>query len=207
VARWGRGVDLDQFNPRHRSPLLRRRLAPGREVIVGYVGRLAPEKQVHLLAHLDGMQGVRVVVVGHGPSARRLRQQLPQATFLGFKSGLELAQVLASFDVFVHTGADETFCQAIQEALASGVPVVTPASGGPMDLIRHGDNGFLYPSAEPSLLRGAVAELAADPALRTAMGQRARASVIHRTWEELGDELVAHYRHVCGLQDSGRRIA
>lgn len=207
VARWGRGVDLDRFNPRHRSPSLRRCLAPNGEVIVGYVGRLAPEKQVHLLAHLQGMKGVRVVVVGDGPSERRLRDRLPGATFLGFKSGGELSQALASFDVFVHTGSNETFCQAIQEALASGVPVVTSAAGGPLDLVRHADNGFLFSPTDPKLLRGAVAELVADPALRVAMGQRARASVANRSWPQLGEELVAHYRRLCGLEGSGRRVA
>jgi phosphatidylinositol alpha 1,6-mannosyltransferase len=207
VARWGRGVDLDRFNPRHRSPSLRRILAPNGEVIVGYVGRLAPEKQVHLLAHLHGMKGVRVVVVGDGPSAGRLRARLPGATFLGFKSGAELSQALASFDVFVHTGSNETFCQAIQEALASGVPVVTPAAGGPLDLVRHADNGFLFSPTDPKLLRSAVAELVANPVLRVAMGQRARASVANRSWQELGQELVAHYRRLCGLDGADRRVA
>ena len=207
VARWGRGVDLDRFNPRHRSLLRRRRLAPNGEVIVGYMGRLAPEKQVHLLTHLHAMNGVRVVVVGDGPSAERLRARLPGATFLGHKSGAELSEVLASFDVFVHTGMNETFCQAIQEALAAGVPVVTPAMGGPLDLVRHGENGFLFPPADPKLLRSAVAELVADRALRAVMGQRARASVVHRSWQDLGAELLAHYRRLSGLEDTDRRIA
>jgi phosphatidylinositol alpha 1,6-mannosyltransferase len=207
VARWGRGVDLDRFNPRHRSPSLRRSLAPNGEVIVGYVGRLAPEKQVHLLAHLHGMKGVRLVVVGHGPSADRLRARLPGATFLGFKSGAELSQALASLDVFVHTGSNETFCQAIQEALAAGVPVVTPAAGGPLDLVRHTENGFLFSPTDPNLLRSAVAELVANPVLRAAMGQRARASVANRSWQQLGQELVAHYRRLCGLDGAYRRVA
>lgn len=207
VARWGRGVDLDRFNPRHRNALLRRWLAPDGAVIVGYMGRLAPEKRVHLLAHLLAMKGVRLVVIGDGPSAPRLRTQLAGATFLGYKSGTELSQALASLDVFVHTGSDETFCQAIQEALASGLPVVTPAAGGPLDLVRHGDNGFLYPSDDPALMRGAVAELAADPALRSAMGERARAAVEHRSWYDLGDELIAHYSRVSGRPSSARRAA
>ena len=204
---WGRGVDLDRFHPRHRSPLMRRRLAPNGEIVVGYMGRLAPEKQVHLLGHLAGMRGIRTVVVGDGPSATRLRHQLPSAEFLGFQSGIQLSQTIASMDVFVHTGADETFCQAIQEALASGVPVVAPASGGPMDLVRHGDNGWLFPAAAPELLRGAVSTLAADAELRRTMGGRARASVAHRSWEALGAELIEHYRSVLPASARPRLVA
>ena len=207
VARWGRGVDLRRFHPNHRSALLRRRLASNGELVVGYVGRLALEKQVHLLRHLRHLPGTRVVVVGDGPARAQLERQLPDVTFLGFMSGDELSQALASLDVFVHTGANETFCQTIQEALASGVPVVAPASGGPMDLVRHGDNGFLYPAADPSMLRGAVAELVGDPALRGAMRERARASVEHRSWEQLGEELLDHYRNVTGLHERTRRVA
>jgi phosphatidylinositol alpha 1,6-mannosyltransferase len=207
VVKWGRGVDLQMFHPRHRSPLLRRRLAPNGESIVGYVGRLAPEKRVHLLHHVSKMPGIRVVVVGDGPSGRALRRRLRNAEFLGFQTGAELSQTLASLDVFVHTGADETFCQTIQEALASGVPVVTPAAGGPMDLVRHGDNGWLFPEDDPALLRGAVAELLADESLRRVMGQRARASVERRSWDELGEELVAHYGTLSGASERSRRVA
>lgn len=207
VIKWGRGVDLQRFHPRHRNQLLRRRLAPNGESIVGYVGRLAPEKRVHLLHHVSNIAGVRVVVVGDGPSRPMLRHRLPNARFVGFQSGLELSQTLASLDVFVHTGADETFCQTIQEALASGVPVVTPAAGGPMDLVRHGDNGWLFPDDDPAMLRGAVAELLSDEAGRQVMGQRARASVERRSWDELGDELVGHYRRLSGASDPSRRVA
>lgn len=196
VARWGRGVDVARFHPRHRSPLIRRLLAPGGELLVGFVGRLAPEKQVHHLAHLQGLPGVRLVVVGDGPSGAKLRQQLPEARFVGFKSGAELAAHVASLDVFVHTGADETFCQAIQEALAAGVPVITPAAGGPLDLVRHLENGLLFPPDHPALMRHAVLELARDEALRERLSRHARRSVQGRTWVAVGDELLDHYASV-----------
>ena len=205
VACWSRGVDLDRFNGRHRSELLRRRLAPNGEVVIGYVGRLAKEKQVHLLHHLANLPGTRLLVVGDGPARPELERQLKNAVFVGFQSGASLSQLVASLDVFVHTGADETFCQSIQEALASGVPVVAPASGGPVDLVRHGDNGWLFPVGKPALLRGAVEVLVADPALRRAMATRSRASVKHRTWEALGNELLDHYREVTGAGDGGMR--
>jgi phosphatidylinositol alpha 1,6-mannosyltransferase len=196
VARWGRGVDLDAFHPRHRSPTLRASLAPAGTVLVGYVGRLAAEKRVHLLATLTDIPGVQVVIVGDGPARPALERRLPGAVFLGFRDGQELSAVLASLDVFVHPGADETFCQAAQEALAAGVPVVATARGGPLDLVRHGENGWLWTDDDAGLLREQVAALAADPALRAAMARRARASVAGRTWQRLGDELLDHYRSV-----------
>lgn len=207
VARWGRGVDLERWHPRHRSPALRRQLlGPRGEVLVGYSGRLAAEKRVGLLSHAADLPGVRLVVVGDGPARPRLERELPGASFLGYRDGAELARIVASLDVFVHTGPHETFCQAVQEAMAAGVPVVAPASGGPMDLVAHGRTGWLYPSESPALLREAVATLAADPALRAAMGAAGRASVEGRSWSAIGDELLGWYRHVAG-RSLGRRAA
>ncbi len=120
VARWARGVDLRRFHPVRRDPGLTRRYAPSGEVLVGYVGRLAHEKEVGLLSAVQDLPGVRLVVAGDGPQRRQLERQLPKAQFLGFQSGAALAATFASLDVFVHTGSHETFCRAAQEALASG---------------------------------------------------------------------------------------
>jgi phosphatidylinositol alpha 1,6-mannosyltransferase len=114
--------------------------------------------------------------------------------------------LVATLDVFVHTGPHETFCQAIQEALASGVPVVAPAMGGPLDLVRHGENGWLYPPEAPELMAQAVASLAADPDGRRAMGVRARASVECRSWGAIGNQLLAHYNQLVG-GTSGSELA
>jgi phosphatidylinositol alpha 1,6-mannosyltransferase len=206
VHQWGRGVDTRRFTPSRRDPALRAELAPGGELLVGYVGRLAPEKQVERLAAVHGLPGVRLVVVGDGPSAARLRAALPGAAFLGFRDGAELARLYASLDVFVHTGPSETFCQAVQEALASGLPVVAPDAGGPRDLVLPGRTGFLVPprpeGADPAAaaaadgaLRDAVLALT-DPALRARMAAAARPSVLRRTWSAVCDELVAHYAEV-----------
>src|SRR5262249_34256440 len=122
VRRWARGVDVERFHPRHRDTAWRRRHVADGEVLVGYVGRLANEKQVELLDGLRGVAGVRVVVAGDGPARRQPERRLTDVEFIGFQSGPALSQTFASLDVFVHTGAHETFCQAAQEALASGVP-------------------------------------------------------------------------------------
>lgn len=196
VRLWARGVDTALFDPAHRSPRLRRALAADGALLVGYVGRLAPEKRLHLLAPLTRLPGVRVVVVGDGPSRVSLQRRLPDAIFLGARHGRELSELYASLDVFVHPGAAETFCQSVQEALASGVPVVAAASGGPLDLVRHGETGWLWPGRDAGLLRDQVASLLGDPALRAAMAGHARASVLGRDWDRIGAELVEHYRSI-----------
>lgn len=141
-------------------------------MIVGYVGRVAGDKRVPMLAHLADIPEVRLVVVGDGPAAARLRTALPDAVLTGFLGGDELSRMYASLDVFVYTGADETFCQAIQEAMASGVPVVAPAAGGPLDLVEPERTGLLYDPDSATGFRAAVTRLAADYA-RPRRGRRA----------------------------------
>ncbi|MFF0082699.1 glycosyltransferase family 4 protein [Streptomyces canus] len=203
VKLWPRGVDTVRFRPDLRDEALRRQLAPNGEMIVGYVGRLAPEKHIELLADVCRLEGVKVVVVGDGPSRPNLEQALPGAAFLGRRMGDELARTFASFDVFAHTGPFETFCQTVQEAMASGVPVVAPAAGGPLDLVAHGRTGFLVPPRDPAAVRDAVWSLAADPAMRAAFGVTARAMVEGRTWAAVGDQLIGHYAAVL----TGRKTA
>ncbi|MEV5010765.1 glycosyltransferase family 4 protein [Streptomyces sp. NPDC093064] len=196
VRLWGRGVDTVRFRPEHRDEALRRELAPNGELIVGYVGRLAAEKQVELLSGVCGLNGVRVVVVGDGPSRAQLTEALPGAVFLGRRTGDDLARIFASLDVFVHTGPFETFCQTVQEAMASGVPVVAPAAGGPLDLVDHGRTGLLVPPRDAAAVRDAVWALAADPALRASFAAAGRSAVEERTWAAVGDQLIAHYEGV-----------
>ena len=196
VDRWARGVDLSRFRPGLRDHQLRQQLAPSGELLVGYVGRLAHEKEVGLLTSLRGLPGVRLVVVGDGPQRASLQSRLPGVPFLGFQGGSELATTFASLDVFVHTGSSETFCQAAQEALASGVPVVAPAAGGLLDLVEDGSNGLWFPPGDGAALREAVRGLSLDRARVSEMGLAAGRSVAGRTWEVIGDQLVRHYEQV-----------
>ncbi|MGW0932953.1 glycosyltransferase family 4 protein [Streptomyces sp. NPDC002644] len=196
VRLWPRGVDTDRFHPAHRDQDLCRRLAPDGEVIVGYVGRLAPEKHVELLSGVSTLPGVKVVIVGDGPSRESVARALPGATLLGARSGDELARIFASFDVFAHTGPFETFCQTVQEAMACGLPVIAPAAGGPLDLVEPDRTGLLVPPLDADALREAVRTLTADPARRLAYGGAGRTAVETRTWQAVGDRLLTHYTEV-----------
>jgi len=202
VHRWARGVDLARFHPHRRSTALRAELAPNGELLVGYVGRLAAEKQVDLLAALAELAGVQVVIVGDGPRRAALSRKLPRAHFLGLQHGAELAASFASLDVFVHPGANETFCQAAQEALASGVPVVAASAGGLLDLVSPGQNGLLFHPGSAENLRTSVSVLVADPDLRRSMGVAARQSVEGRSWSVIGDQLIDHYQ-LAGARRAG----
>lgn len=199
VALWPRGVDQELFDPSRANDRLRETLAPEGELLVGYVGRLAPEKELHLLRHVHDLAGVRLVIVGGGPEEPRLRKHLPRARFLGVLHGEQLAAAYASLDVFAHTGRHETFCQSAQEALASGVPVVAPASGGPLDLVEPERNGLLYPAGDGHALAAAVDRLRREPLRRTALAQHARPSVAPRSWRAVNGALVAHYEQAAGL--------
>jgi phosphatidylinositol alpha 1,6-mannosyltransferase len=209
---WPRGVDLRRFHPSRRDPELRRHLAPNGERLIGYVGRVATEKRVHLLRNIANLPGTRLVVVGAGPAMDEVRESAPNAAFLGMLHGLDLARAIASLDIFVHTGAHETFCQAAQEALASGVPVIAPAAGGLLDLVEPGKTGFLYPADDSDyamhLFRRAVMELSEDPGLRESMAVTARTSVLGRGWDAILDELIdVHYRAVVAQPASTPTLA
>lgn len=205
VARWGRGVDGVLFHPGRRTSAAvraaRRRIAPAGETVVGYVGRLAPEKEVERLAELGGVPGLRVVVVGGGPSRAALERRLRHldVVFTGPLRGAALADAYAMLDVFVHTGPAETFGQTLQEAHATGLPVVAPARGGPLDLVTPGVDGDLFDPDVPQSLRAAVLALHRDHATARRLGAAGRARVEDVTWEAIGDELLAHH-------DTARRL-
>lgn len=193
VGLWRRGVDTSQFSPSLRSEELRRSLAEPGERIVVYVGRLAPEKQVGDLRIIHDMPGVRLVVVGEGPDRESLQRAMPRARFVGFRSGRDLARHLASADLFIHPGELETFCQTIQEAMASGLPAIAPRRGGPVDLIAPSRTGWLYTPGMLDELRDHAADLLFDDAKRAAFASAALDSVRKRTWPVLAEQLRGCY--------------
>lgn len=190
---WPRGVDTRRFDPAKRDSGLRAAWAAGGEVVVGYAGRLAPEKRVDELARLQHVPGIRLVIIGDGPERARLEALMPHAIFTGYLGGDDLPRALASLDVFVHCGELETFCQGIQEAQASGLSVVAPRRGGPIDLIDDGVTGYLYEPGRGDEMAAAVQGLAVDAQARAAMGARALAGVAGRTWTAVCDRLIDYY--------------
>lgn len=200
LRRWGRGVDLGLFSPDRRSGALRTGWLRDREdaLVCGFVGRLAPEKHVERLAGLAGDPRVRLVIVGDGPERARLERLMPDAVFTGELRGESLARAYASFDVFVHAGEHETFCQTIQEAMASALPVIAPDAGGPRDLVSPFRTGYLLDVGRFEDTLPSIVHSLHDDAVRAAFGRAAGQAVRSRTWPAVCAELVGHYRSVTG---------
>ncbi|MGD1255067.1 glycosyltransferase family 4 protein [Mycobacterium seoulense] len=194
VHHWARGVDVLRFAPSARDEALRRQWSPQGKPIVGFVGRLAPEKHVERLIPLAARDAIQLVIVGDGVDRNKLQKAMPTAVFTGALYGDELAAAYASMDVFVHPGEHETFCQVVQEALASGLPVIAPDAGGPRDLVTPWRTGLLLGVDEfEAKLPAAVAHLI-DERQRYALA--ARRSVLGRSWPVICDELLGHYEAV-----------
>ncbi|MEI7697118.1 MAG: glycosyltransferase family 1 protein [Actinomycetes bacterium] len=197
VRLWQRGVDSVKFTPAKRDELLRSQLLGNRSdrKIIGYVGRLANEKRIEDLLVLDQRDDIQLVIIGEGPARTKLERILNNARFVGYQSGEDLARYYASLDIFVHTGKHETFCQSIQEALASGVPVIAPNSGGPTDLVKDGLTGYLIDTANSQNLSSSVSMIFSNPDAAM-MAIRARESVIERTWPVVHKQLINHYYEI-----------
>ena len=79
--------------------------------------------------------------------------------------------------------------------MASGVPVIAPAIGGPRDLVEHDVTGLLYSPGDAAGLVSSVNALEGAVDRRRIMGQRGRATVENRSWSNTIDELIGHYEY------------
>jgi glycosyltransferase involved in cell wall biosynthesis len=183
-----RGVDVAAFNPSFRDAELRARWGAGEhDTVALYVGRLAAEKNLGLLA--SAFQAMRVanprlrlVVVGDGPARGDLQARCPDAQFAGSLSGHALARHYASADCFIFPSLTETYGNVTPEALASGLAVLAYDHAAAGDLIQSGRNGLLAPAGDEATFMRLAQQLASDPALVRQLRQHASASVAERDW-------------------------
>jgi hypothetical protein len=153
---------------------------------------------------LDALPEARLAIVGGGPSREELEELLSgtPTVFTGYLQGDDLSHAYASADVFCFPSASETFGNVVLEAMASGLPVIAPRSGGPVDHVRHGENGFLFPTEDQRAFVTKVARLVADPARARQMGESARAYARTLTWETVLDTL---FQDLQSVLDEDRR--
>lgn len=215
------GVDAGRYGPEHRDEALRRRLleslgATDASVLLLYAGRLSPEKNVTLLIGMmerlvritgsSGGQDYRLVIVGEGP----LRAQLAaECTRLGSRVLLLnavsspdlLCRYYASADVFVHPNPREPFGIAPLEAMASGVPLVVPNTGGVLSYATSANAWLATPS--PEAFAEAVQAAVERPDARRV--RRARTTALEYHWPAVADRWFALYDELAARYACARK--
>jgi alpha-1,6-mannosyltransferase len=199
------GVDLERFHPRrrHRAAAVRARHGlPVDRPLFGFLGRFSPEKELAMVLRawreVARQRDAALVLVGDGPQRRRLAalaDGLPVYLLPFVSDREELADLVASFDVYLSPGAIETFGLAALEAMASGVPVLTADRGGVAEQVRRSAAGASFRSGDAgALAAAAVAMVDADHAL---LGARARAyAEREHDWDVAFDRLFTVYDSV-----------
>jgi glycosyltransferase involved in cell wall biosynthesis len=188
------GVDTQTFNVRHRDEsyfpglgatgsLVKESSRPGTARVL-YVGRVSLEKNLPLLVKVWKQVDARcrergldaeLVIVGDGPYRAEMERELrgTRSRFLGFRYGSELSAIYASSDLFVFPSTTDTLGQVVMEAEASGLPVIVTDKGGPQEVVRHGETGFVLSPDKPEQWAAQIERLIADGASRRSMGERA----------------------------------
>ncbi len=171
---WSRGVDTELFQPRT-SRLLRNAERP----ILLYVGRVAVEKNIEAFLDLD-VPGTKVVI-GDGPARLELEETYPEARFLGYKRGLDLAEHVAAANVFVFPSRTDTFGLVLLEAMACGVPAAAYPVTGPVDVIENGINGYV----DEDLATAVRKALTLD-------GSGARRHALENSWQAVSQDFFSY---------------
>lgn len=202
---WGRGVNIDRFNPKHFSQTMRDRMLNGRDpnsILVIFVGRLANEKRVDLLREVADVPNVSVTIIGDG-HMREEWEKLFSGTgthFMGYMYKDELATAFASADAFFFPGPNETFGQVVQEAMASGLATIVTNQGAVGELVEEGQTGFIVEHTA-SAFADAARKLQDNRDLLQQMSKNARASAETRPWSAIMAQLEDYYHEAIAIND------
>lgn len=200
LARWSRGVDTGLFQPQRRSDEVRAgwRVTRSRPAVL-YAGRLSRDKG---LAVVGGIQdalrshGVahRLIFAGDGPMRRELERTCADAIFLGSIAPEAMATAMASADVLLCPSATDSLGNVVLEGLASGLPALVSDRGGPREIVRDGQSGFVCRSGDVADFAGRLCALLRDEALRASLSAAARTSVAGQSWSIALQPLVQAWR-------------
>lgn len=201
---WPRGVDCQLFHPFYDQAAVKKQYCQPQETyLLTYVGRLAPEKDLHtLLAAARSLppelnKQIQWLIIGDGPLRAELEAQAPvNMTFSGYLSGLPLAEAYAASDLFVFPSPTETFGNVVLEALASGTPVIGARAGGVQNIIKPESTGLLCKPGNVEEFSEAIQHLLTHEPLRKQMGMAGREYALTQSWNHKLENLVCHYTHV-----------
>lgn len=204
VKVWSRGVDTELFHPAKRDDSMRARLSGGcvDVPLLLYAGRLSSEKRISWLRSVMlSYPHARLAIVGDGPQRTELENTFSgmNVHFTGFLRGEDLSKAYASSDLFVFPSANETFGNVVLEAMASGLPVVVPNSGGVVDFVMNEKNGLFFDSENLENLVEQVGRLISHVELRQMIAAQARSYSEGRNWSAILSQLVNDYESTIRL--------
>lgn len=190
----GHSVDTETFHPSFRDR------PDGGPFQIGFVGRLTPEKNVRALAQLEkdllasGNRNFRIVLIGQGAEENWLREHMRHAEFRGWLTGKDLSCAYANMDAFAFPSETDTFGLAVLEALASGVPAVVTASGGPASTVEPGKSGYVAKRLGEfaPLLTNLMNHAEIHEGMRVEARNRA---LNHGSWEQIFSAMYSTYEH------------
>jgi len=190
VRPMGRGIDTDLFHPSRRS-------RTDSALVLGFVGRLMPEKNLRLLPRVAetlraaGVEDFRFQITGAGSERGWLERHLRDADFTGVLTGEALARACADLDIFLFPSLTDTFGNVVQEAMASAVAPVVMNAGGPRFIVRHGRSGLV--AQNDADFCHAAATLAASPRTRFEMARAGRLQVEYQSWDRVFEDVYEGY--------------
>ncbi|MFQ3544080.1 glycosyltransferase family 1 protein [Halobacillus rhizosphaerae] len=197
---WSRGVDCRQFHPMINTDLLRQQYQITQPYILTYVGRIAPEKDLHILMDVsrqlpDSIKDqVHWLIAGSGPLHEELEANAPaNMTFTGYLSGSKLTQVYAGSNLFVFPSTTETFGNVVLEAMACGTPVVGSKAGGVQEVIQDKKTGILCDPGSVQDFTDAITNLLENKKMLRIMGYEARQYALSRSWDTIFDGLLYEF--------------
>ena len=186
------GVDFDIFDKQPQSSSLRTELGfESSTPLIGMVGNIRSPKGYQYFVEAarlvsDRIPQCRFLIVGHG-SGNLLKELTSQIETLGLTGKViltgfrdDVGQILSQLDIFMLSSLTEGLSIATIEAMGLGKPVVVTDSGGPGEIVRDGETGYLVPPADPRALADRAVELLRNRGLADRIGQAARADVRQR---------------------------
>ena len=202
------GVDLDRYRRGDGAGFRASMGIPPEAFVVGYVGRLGPEKNLGFLvaavaAFLSDHGSGRFLVVGAGPSAEEIRRRFNRCGltgrvhYAGILKGRKLADAYHAMDLFAFASRNETQGMVLTEAMAAGVPVVAVDAPGVREAVVDGQNGYLLPAMDLRDFRDALGRAAgASPAELRSMGDAARETAGRFSIQRCAGEVLSLYESV-----------
>ena len=197
---WTRGIDTSKFNAGFRSTKTREVLGIGKKFAFLFVGRLSPEKGLHMLlkaiAEINRQFPGKAVFIftGDGPFADNIRQSgFENVIMTGFKRGKELSEIYASCDCFAFPSGAETFGNTALEAIASGLPIAGIANGGVTDFLTHGYNALLSADGDQDSFTCNMIAIMESEALQSKLSENGIKTANTRDWDNIFSALLEDY--------------